>query len=79
MQSAGNDIIWLGLTDSLETYKQLNARLHRQGVQGTVRVHRVLARRTVDIICRGRIESKDNTQKSLLESLKEYRDAQSEG
>ena len=79
MQSAGNDIIWLGLTDSLETYKQLNARLHRQGVQGTVRVHRVLARRTVDIICRARIESKDNTQKSLLESLKEYRDAQPEG
>lgn len=70
---AGRDIIWLGLPDSLEIYLQLNARLWRQGVDSTVRIHRVLAANTVDLMVRDRTDSKQDVQTSLLQSLKEYR------
>ena len=69
----GRDIIWLGLTDNLETYLQLNARIHRQGVTGQVRVHRILADRTVDKAIADRIESKDQSQAALLNALNAYR------
>jgi len=75
MQSGpGRDVIWMGLTDNLETYLQLNARIHRQGVTGEVRIHRVLARGTVDMPIRQALESKDFNQQALLDSLKQYRD-----
>lgn len=74
MQSgSGRDIIWVGLTDSLEDYLQFIARIYRQGVSGQVRVHRILARRTVDEAMRIRIESKDAAQSALLDSLEQYR------
>lgn len=68
----GRDIIWLGLPDSLETYLQLNARIHRQGVTGQVRIHRILAKRTVDVAIADRIESKDQSQSYLLALLAKY-------
>lgn len=73
MQASGTDIAWYGLTDNLETYQQLNARLHRSGVSGTVRVHRLLVTGTVDEAIRQRIESKDATQQGLLKALRGYR------
>jgi SNF2 family DNA or RNA helicase len=69
----GRDVVWLGLTDDLEVYLQLNKRIHRQGVTGQVRIHRILARSTVDHAMVDRTESKDNYQKSLLEALNSYR------
>lgn len=71
----GRDIVWMGLTDDLEVYLQLNARIHRQGVTGQVRVHRVLANRTVDVAVKNRIESKDSSQKSFLDALKTYKES----
>ena len=71
----GRDIVWMGLTDDLEVYLQLNARIHRQGVTGQVRVHRILATRTVDVAVKDRIESKDSSQKSFLDALKTYKES----
>jgi SNF2 family DNA or RNA helicase len=73
MQAGGNDLIWIGLTDSLEVYDQLNRRLYRQGVTGTVRIHHILARNTVDLVMLDRLKNKDQQQKSLLDALNEYR------
>ncbi|QEF98173.1 hypothetical protein Mal15_22210 [Stieleria maiorica] len=69
----GRDIIWFGLTDNLEDYQQLNARIHRQGVDGNVRIHRILARETIDEAIAERIESKDQAQSALLDALNKYR------
>jgi SNF2 family DNA or RNA helicase len=71
-QGPGRDIIWLGLTDQLGTYTQLNARIHRQGVSSQVRVHRVLAGSTVDLAIRRMIEAKGEGQQSLLDALGSY-------
>ena len=73
MQAYGNDICWFGLTDNLEIYLQLIKRLHRQGVKGTVRIHRLLCRGTVDEAIRERLEDKDASQQALLRALKNYR------
>ncbi len=70
LQSGGNDICWFGMTDDLEQYLQTNARLWRQGVVGGVRIHRVLAKNTVDIAIRNRIDRKESLQQSLLDALK---------
>lgn len=72
MQGAGNDIVWFGLTDNLETYLQTNARIYRQGVKNNVRVHRILTRGTVDMAMRNRVDNKEASQKSLLDSLRDY-------
>ena len=73
LQQGGNDVIWYGVTDNLEIYLQFNARLHRQGVVGSVRVHRILARGTVDEPIADRIDRKEATQQSMLDALRKYR------
>ncbi|MEM6471697.1 MAG: DEAD/DEAH box helicase [Planctomycetota bacterium] len=70
----GRDIAWFSLTDNLEDYQQLNKRIHRQGVTGNVRIHRLLSRRTVDEAISARLESKDNSQAALLNAIREYGD-----
>ena len=69
----GRDVIWFGLTDSLEDYLQFNARIYRQGVTGQVRIHHIIANGTVDEAIWDRIQRKDDNQRSLLDSLNEYR------
>lgn len=71
-QDGGNDIVWFGLSDQLEIELQFNARLHRQGVKGQVRIHRILTRGTVDEAILDRIRQKDTRQTALLNSLKRY-------
>ena len=74
LQTGGNDVVWFGLTDSLETYQQLNCRLYRQGNDGEpVRIHHLLAKDTVDAIIYERITGKAERQQSLLDALNEYR------
>jgi SNF2 family DNA or RNA helicase len=53
---------------------QLNARIYRQGVVGKqVRIHQLIASQTVDEAVMKRLESKDASQASLLNAIKEYR------
>lgn len=74
MQESGNDIIWFGLSDSREEYDQLNARLWRQGVKGgQVRIHRIVAKDTVDEAIIERIGQKGERQEKLLNALANYR------
>ena len=75
LQAGGNDAIWFGLPDQLEVYLQFNARLHRQGVEGQVRIHHILARGTVDIAVRANLEKKNRQQDGLLTALRQYRES----
>ena len=74
LQGGGDDVVWFGLTASLEVYQQLNARLYRQGNdRGQVRIHHLLADETVDPIIYERIQGKAERQQTLLDTLNEYR------
>lgn len=70
LQAGGHIIVWYGLNWSLELYQQANARLYRQGQRHGVIIHRLVAKGTVDEEVVRRLESKDATQESLMESLK---------
>lgn len=69
MQAGGRHVCWFGMTDDLELYEQLNARLFRQGQEGQVMIYRILAADTVDIKMRDRIEEKASIQNMVLEGL----------
>lgn len=70
LQMGGNVVVWFGMTWSLELYQQFNARLHRQGQLNAVRVLHIVSRGTLDERVLSVLNSKDQTQKSLLRALK---------
>lgn len=70
LQHGGHHIIWFGLTDSLELYQQANARLHRQGQNHPVIIHRLICQDTADEDVIAGLESKDRIQEILLERMK---------
>lgn len=70
LQQGGRDVIWYTLTWSLELYQQANARLHRQGQEKPVIVHRLLVQGGVDQDVAKALEGKDETQAALIEALK---------
>ena len=63
-------MIWYTLTWSLELYQQANARLHRQGQEKPVIVHRLLVRGGVDEDVAKALEGKTETQDALLTALR---------
>lgn len=73
LQAGGNDLIFYSLTDVLEDYQQLIKRLHRRGVNGQVRIHRIIAKNTIDEGVIDGLNSKAQTQNALLEAVKAYR------
>lgn len=75
MQGGGSDLFWYTLTNSLESFLQLNKRLHRRGARGQVRIHIPVARGTVDEAVVRSITAKERDQKSLLDALREYRES----
>lgn len=70
LQDGGRHVIWYTLTWSLELYQQANARLHRQGQEKPVIVHRLLVQGGVDEDVAKALEGKDETQATLIEALK---------
>ena len=69
----GRDVIFYGLPETSRTYWQSVKRIHRQGVGSTVRVHRVMAKNTVDEAVLERVKDREATQDRLFVALKEYR------
>ena len=70
LQEGGNHIVWFGLNWSLELYQQANKRLHRQGQNRTVFIHHLVTLGTRDEDVMAALETKGDTQKELIESLK---------
>jgi len=73
LQAGGNDLVFYSLTDNLEDYQQLIKRIHRRGVQGQVRVHRIITEGTLDVAVVNRLNHKAQDQKALLDFLNEYK------
>lgn len=70
LQKGGHHIVWYGLTWSLEQYLQANARLHRQGQECPVIVHRLLVSGGMDVDVAAALEGKHDAQDALMKALK---------
>lgn len=70
LQQGGHHVIWYTLTWSLELYLQANARLHRQGQQRPVIVHRLITQGGMDEAVAKALSSKEGVQDALMASLK---------
>lgn len=70
LQAGGNQIVWFGLTWSLELYQQANARLHRQGQLERVIVHHLVALETMDAAVMKRLAGKAAEQYALINAVK---------
>lgn len=70
LQDGGSNIIWFGLTWSLELYQQLNARLWRQGQKNTVVIQHIVTSGTHDEDVMRALENKDIKQSALIAAVK---------
>ena len=70
LQEGGCTIVWFGLTWSLELYQQLNARLWRQGQRGTVVIHHIVTKGTIDEDVLKALEKKDAGQSALIDAVR---------
>ena len=71
LQQGGHHIIWYGLTWSLELYKQVNARLWRQGQQArTVVVTHIVTENTIDERILAALGAKSRTQEDLIAAVR---------
>lgn len=69
LQEGGHTLVWYTLPWSLEAYIQTNARIARQGQKHPVMIHRILTDGTVDGKILRALESKDLTEKALLDAI----------
>ncbi len=70
LQDGGSTVVWFGLTWSLELYQQANARLWRQGQKNTVVINHIITKGTIDEDILKALNTKENTQASLIEAVK---------
>jgi SNF2 family DNA or RNA helicase len=69
LQGGGHIIVWFDLPWNLEHYMQTNGRLHRQGQDRPVIVHRLIAENTVDENIVNSLEDKASVQEILMRGL----------
>ena len=69
VQDGGTGVCWFGNNYSLDLFKQLNARLHRQGRTRPVTVFQIVARGTIDEEIVKSLDKKDNLQNILINLL----------
>lgn len=69
LQDGGHTIVWLTTTWSNEQYRQANKRLHRSGQKHPVSVIHIVATDTVDEEIISRIDTKEEQQAQLMETL----------
>lgn len=72
LQDGGHHIAWFGLNNSLELTLQANKRLHRQGQKFPVIVHRFYIEDSIEEDVSRNLESKDNSEQALLNSVRAY-------
>ncbi|MGL5973523.1 MAG: ATP-dependent helicase, partial [Oscillospiraceae bacterium] len=71
LQSGGSAIVWFGLTWSLESYQQTNARVWRQGqTSSTVVVQHIITASTIDEQIMKALSRKEHTQSALIDAVK---------
>lgn len=70
LQHGGHHIAWFGLNSSLELTLQGNKRLHRQGQEFPVIVHRFYTEDSVEEDVSKNLETKDTDEQALLNSVK---------
>ncbi|MBL6439481.1 DEAD/DEAH box helicase [Streptococcus suis] len=71
LQKGGHNLVWFGLTWSLELYQQTNARLWRQGQESeTVVIQHIVTEGTIDEAILKALENKDAQQERLIEAVK---------
>ncbi len=70
LQGTKAAVIWHSITWDLEVYEQFIRRVWRQGQEGRVFVHHVVAKNTIDEVVMGMLKKKDKTQRALLNALK---------
>ena len=70
LQDGGSTLVWFGVTWSLELYKQMNARLWRQGQKNTVVIQHIITSGTHDEDVMRALDRKDMSQDALIEAVK---------
>lgn len=74
LQRGSHIIVWLSLTRSLELYAQLIARLHRQGQEHPVEIHRILADDTFETgVVVEALARKEYVEQQLQEEVRKLR------
>ena len=71
IQHGGSLIVWFGLTSSLESYLQFNARLHRQGITMPVRIRHIMLENSYDDKQLARLITKESEQEAVIRFFKE--------
>jgi len=70
LQAGGNQIIWFGVPWALELWQQANARLHRQGQEKPVYVHKLITKGTMDELPVIALDRKTGKQEALMQAVK---------
>jgi SNF2 family DNA or RNA helicase len=70
LQAGGHTVVWYTPTWNLGHYQQLNARLHRQGQENTVIVHRLVITDSIEEKVLDVIAGKSTMQDAFMEHLK---------